>query len=190
MDNNLQRLTVQELLKLPEIKANDIEHLSESERSEIEKDIAERINNGTPGERDRAINQGWHIMTNSTKNSLWNQNHKRIIMVIHEYLTEYGTLPGASAIAEKTNISRQTATKHLNEFKNSKFYTSIQQQFDAVTENVMMVVYRQAMKGDLKACRLFLEVTGNLNKSRAGTYIDKQQNNNFYDQNNQNDTLK
>lgn len=34
-----------------------------------------------------------------------------------------------------------------------------------------------AVKEDIRACKLFLEVAGGINKSNVGTYIDKQLNN-------------
>ena len=34
------------------------------------------------------------------------------------------------------------------------------------------------MKGDIKACKLYFELVGEMNKVSTSTYIDKQQNNN------------
>jgi hypothetical protein len=45
--------------------------------------------------------------------------------------------------------------------------------------NVLSLVYKIAMHGDLKACKLYLEATGAVTKQKIGTFIDKQQNNNY-----------
>ena len=44
-----------------------------------------------------------------------------------------------------------------------------------LNSKVLDVVYKISMTGDIKACKLFLEATGEMIK--ASTYIDKQQNN-------------
>ncbi len=43
--------------------------------------------------------------------------------------------------------------------------------------NVLQIVYQLAMNGDLKACKLYFEIIGEINRNTPSTYIDKQQNN-------------
>ena len=49
------------------------------------------------------------------------------------------------------------------------------EQYKILHSKVLDVVYKISMTGDIKACKLFLEATGEMIK--ASTYIDKQQNN-------------
>ena len=48
------------------------------------------------------------------------------------------------------------------------------EQYKILHSKVLDVVYKISMTGDIKACKLFLEATGEMIKAR--TYIDKQQN--------------
>jgi hypothetical protein len=84
-------------------------------------------------------------------------------------------MPVMKSLEDKTNLSRQTITKHLKEYKESELFKDYKEQYKMLHSKVLDVVYKISMTGDIKACKLFLEATGEMIK--ASTYIDKQQNN-------------
>ena len=52
-----------------------------------------------------------------------------------------------------------------------------EQKLGFMASNVLALVFKMAVNGDLKACKLFLEYSTDRMPSTIGTYIDKQQNN-------------
>lgn len=63
-----------------------------------------------------------------------------------------------SRIASGTRLSRQTVHKHFKEYASSAFYQEQHDQFKIMKDKVLAMVFQIAKQGNIKACRLFLEM--------------------------------
>ncbi len=180
MKNNnqgLHKYTLSEILKQDIITKEQYFQMTEEDQHELLR-IANQYQQDLKGTaRDEHYKKFWELIPKDNRSSLWESNHVRIINSIHKDLIDHGSMPTVTRLQELTGISRKTIYKHLKEYKQSEFYQNIKDEFQMLHSQVLKVVYRMAMREDIRACKLFLEVTGDINKSNIGTYIDKQQNN-------------
>lgn len=99
-----------------------------------------------------------------TENELtWELNHAKIAGVIARHVSEHGSLPAKSIIAEATGLSRETVYKHIKAFAENPGEQNTLNSFSVMTEHVVASVLRAALQGDLNAARLFLQNTKSLN---------------------------
>ena len=96
------------------------------------------------------------------KEMVWENNHRKITNQIAAYLDYYGTMPTKSVIAEETGLSRETVRKHLKSFAAEPIEAGETEEFSAMTGRVMGNVLNAAMRGNLKAAKLFLDTTRGL----------------------------
>lgn len=177
-EKSLQKLTVSELMKKEIITKEELNSLSKDEQSELKEKLNDLILNSTGTKKDRAYKKTWELVDNETKNSLWEFNHVKIINTIHNELVNNFAMPTTSTLEGLTGISRQTISKHLKTFKDREFYGLQEQQFKIMKYSILKKLFKMSMEGDVKACKLYLEATGETNQNiRANQYIDKQQNN-------------
>ena len=177
-EKSLQKLTVSELMKKEIITKEELNSLSKDEQSELKEKLNDLILNSTGTKKDRAYKKSWELVDNETKNSLWEFNHVKIINTIHNELVNNFAMPTTSTLEGLTGISRQTISKHLKTFKDREFYGLQEQQFKIMKYSILKKLFKMSMEGDVKACKLYLEATGEANQNiRANQYIDKQQNN-------------
>ena len=135
-------------------------------------------------ERDKFMKKIWQIIPSNTRNNLWESNHHKIIMHLHNEITKNRYIPSIGKLEELTKLSRPTITKHLKEYKNSDLSNGYKETFSILSSQVMRTVYSLAIQGNVQACKLYLEAIGELNSSKISTYIDKQQNNHHTENNN------
>ena len=174
-ENSLQKLTVSELIKCEIIPKTDFDSLPKEERTELIAIMNETFHESKGKKRDEILLQMSEIMKPETKNAHWEYNHETILLKMHKYIMDYGRMPLIRDLEISTDLSRQTITKHLKEYKESDTFKDYKEQYKILHSKVLDVVYKISMTGDIKACKLFLEATGEMIK--ASTYIDKQQNN-------------
>lgn len=180
-ENSLQKFTVSELLELKEIQIEDFNKLSKDEQTELFQIFVEKLN--TKGvQKDKILKQMWNVLNDNQKNNVWEFNHEKILCELHNYLNEEGKMPMIRDLVHLTDLSRQTIHKHLKEYKESILFNDFKEQYRLLHTKVLDVIYKASMQGDIKACKLFLESTGQMIK--ANTYIDKQQNNHHTENNN------
>ena len=110
-------------------------------------------------EREKFLKQVDEILTEETKNNIWENNHLSITQYLNQYLCDYGQMPNKTIIARGTGLSRATIHKHFKEYQNSEIYKEQNGQFKIMRDKVIAMVFQIAKQGDIKACRLFLEVT-------------------------------
>lgn len=174
----LQKLTVSDLLKVKEIQKDDFDKLTNDEKDELFDVFNDKVYNLQGYERDKAIRQISNIMSEDSKKTIWEHNHELILLEMHKHIINHGRMPLMKDLETITGLSRPTITSHLKDYKESELYMQYKEQYHALHTKVLDVVYKLSMSGDMKACKLFLEATGQLN--RASTYIDKQQNNSIH----------
>lgn len=128
-------------------------------------------------EKEEIYKKVWNILDENVKNSIWEYNHESILQKMHNHLIENGRMPLMRDLENSTGLSRQTITKHLKEYKECQLYNDYKEQYKMLHSKVLDIVYKVSLTGDIRACKLFLEATGEMVKNNTTTFIDKQQNN-------------
>ncbi|PQA90697.1 hypothetical protein B0A69_20440 [Chryseobacterium shigense] len=179
---SLQKFTTFEqkkdfIFQLKEINKEDLEILNDDEKTEFYQLLTERFNKLKGDENAEFLNQIWNITPAITRNIIWESNQNTITSTISGLMQDYGRMPTASEIAIKSELSRQTVTKHLKEYAKQPQYNEIVEQFKFMTSKVLAKVFKFAVNGDMSAAKLYFNVVGALNQNNQNTFI---QNNNNY----------
>jgi hypothetical protein len=141
-----------------------------------------RLNEFKGEEYDKLLKQIDPILHESSKNALWENHHLQITQFIATYIDEYGAMPNKTKIADGTRLSRNTIHKHFKAYQQLDIYKGQHEQFKIMRDKILAKVYQYATRGDVKACKVFLEFTGGLNNN--GTSTQNLTQNNFIQVNN------
>ena len=155
------------LLSLEKITPSDLELLSQPVIKRFLEIISEKFNTLKGTERDKFYNKIEPITTDKTKNEMWESNHFQITCAISTLMQEYGRMRSKTELAAKTELSRQTIHKHLNEYSNHSQYLGEVEQFRFMTSKVLAKVFKFAVNGDMRAAKLYFNVMGNLNNGQT-----------------------
>jgi AraC-like DNA-binding protein len=182
-ENNLQKLTdtetqVNEVLALEQITPSDIDKLDSATSSHLLKLLNEKLNTLKGTDLDMLCKKIEPILSQTTKNQLWESNHVQITQAVSNLLNKYGRMPTKAEIAQETELSRQTIHKHFKEYAAHPLYLGELEQFRFMTSKLLATVYSFALRGDTGAAKLFFNVMGYLNNGQApnGTTIQNQNN--------------
>lgn len=181
-EKSLQKFTIAEskindLLELEQIAPKDIESLTEVEKSQFFVLITEKFKGLKGNERDEFLKKLELIISDTTKNQLWESNHVQITGAISNLMQEYGRMPSKTELATKTELSRQTIHKHLKEYRDHPIYLGQIEQFRFMASRVLAKVFAFAINGDIRAAKLYFEIIGNPgNSSSLNTVINTQNN--------------
>ncbi len=143
-----------DLLKLEKIERHHLDILDPTEKVEFLQLIHSKIPELHEEELDRYMEQTSALLD---QNEVWEFNHRKIEVIIERYIKETGVIPTTATIAYHTKLSRPTVRKHLTAINNSP------NQQDQTSSMAMMVprvignVLKQALKGDLKASKIYLD---------------------------------
>lgn len=180
---SLQKVTetdikIKTLLALKQIAIKDLEIFNDSEKEKFFTELSEMLNNLHGVEKDKLLNKVYPIISQSSKNQLWESNHNQITWAISTLTQEYGRFPSKTEIANKTELTRQTIHKHLKEFISHPQYIEQQEQYRFMASKVLAKVFYFAVNGDMKAARLYFDVIGKFNdlQSSNNTFIQNQNN--------------
>jgi len=159
---SLQKLTetqnkVEWLFSLNKVTYEDLKQLSESENKEARRLMNEKITTLKDVAKERFIEQFIGVWDEETRNRLWENNHSSILWAISSLMQDGNRMPSAGEIAAKTNLSRNTVSKHLKDYKNNALFLEQKEQFAFMFDRVMTTVYNMAVQGDIRACSLYLE---------------------------------
>jgi hypothetical protein len=127
--------------------------------------IIEKLQELKYKERDRLEEQTINLFEEDFKNQIWERNHILIVAEISNYMNKYGMMPSNNNIVDNTGLSRQTVHKHLKEFLRHSTNLDQIQKFRIMTERVLTVVFKEAIAGNMKAARLYLESVNNSTES-------------------------
>ncbi len=86
------------------------------------------------------------------------------------------SFPSRIEVAYKTGLSRQTVNKHLRSYQGSKEFKQKQEEYTVMREKLLSKIYVFAVEGNMKAARLFFEITSN-GQTAAAPGVTNQQNN-------------
>ena len=115
-------------------------------------------------------------MPEDVKNQLWEINHNRITYAIATLIQECGRMPSKNEIAERSELSRQTIYKHINDYATHPQYLQQVEQFRFLSEKVLAKVFYFAVNGDMSAAKLYFNVVGLTGQSANNTLIQNQNN--------------
>lgn len=152
------------LLAQNKITVKDLEELNQFEREYFNETCTQTLQNLSGLERDKFLDKVSLIISPNTNAGVWEQNHASISIAIADYIQQYGSMPAKSFIAEQTGLSRQTVTKHFATYKSQPEFIAQMEQFQFMSPKVLANVMRKAIKGDIKAARLYFEMVGNPNQ--------------------------
>jgi len=179
---SLQKVTeseikINEIIALKQITVNDIEPLTADEYNRFYCVLTEMINKLKGDERDEFIKRVELILPKSMKNQLWEYNHNQITYAISTLMQELGRMPSKNEIAVKSELSRQTIYKHMNDYASHPQYLQQIEQFRFMTSKVLARVFQFAVNGDVAAAKLYFNVMGNLNGQLSNNTLIQNQNN-------------
>jgi len=174
LEQPLQKLTEFEefLSKKKKLTREDYRALSREDQKGLGKLVMERINTLKGEDHDAFVEKVIDSVADKTafRNQMWEHNHANIAVMISKFIFDHDRLPTKNELAEQTKLSRQTIAKHLAEFAGSEFYQEERSKFKILADRVMAQVYQHACQGNVKAARLFFEITGTLGKTNTNNY--------------------
>ncbi len=100
------------------------------------------------------------------RNKTWEENHTAIIKAIDKLIFKNERLCSVTEIADFTGLSRNTVYKHLGSFEDGKLMIENVEQCKFLSSKVLAKVMELAVGGDLRACRLALQIVGVLGTSK------------------------
>lgn len=166
-----------QLWELKQITHEALDILTNDERSVFLDEVNAKLAIITGIKRDRLIKQFEPIFDTETKNQLWEYNHAQITSAIATLMQEQGRMPSKIDLANKTGLSRPTIDKHLKEYTANPLYIQEIEQFKFMTSKVLAKVFKFAVNGDIRACKLYLEFMGNSNLQPINNTLIQNQNN-------------
>lgn len=170
------RKKIDSLLALNKITVNDIAGLSPSERNKFSQKITKLLATLKGEEKDDLIEKIDLITEPETKNTIWEQNRLAVTGTITAYIRKYGLMPTKITVAEQTGLSRQTVAKHFKEYRRHTEFAAEEEQFKYMENTILANVFKYASNGDMRAARLYFEMTGALDKRRNSTVVNAQNN--------------
>jgi AraC-like DNA-binding protein len=164
---SLQKLTdfekkTNELFELRKIQPDDLSRFSQEELEQLRETISEKLNNLKGEELDVVMDKLDPILSQQTKNEIWENNHRRIIQEITTFVDDYGRMPLKIDLAQRVGLSRQTLHKHFKEYKDKPLYSDHLETFRFMTEKLIAKMFQFALKGDVKAGRLYFDMIGQM----------------------------
>ncbi|HTB07955.1 MAG TPA: hypothetical protein VK806_13475 [Bacteroidia bacterium] len=97
------------------------------------------------------------------RNRTWEENHQKIIAVISKNMEYHRRLPPTiTEISKATGLTRRTIYQHLKEYSTHPAYKQRSEMFEAMQFEVLMEICGQAIGGNMKAAKLYLELTGKM----------------------------
>jgi hypothetical protein len=144
-----------ELMKLDRIELHHLEILTPAEKAQFLEEVHATIPLLTGKEFDHYIEQTKALMDND---EIWELNHTRIAIAIERYVGQYKVAPSAAGLAALTNLTPKTIRKHMAMFRSSPVTKDQSDAIGMMIPRVMAVLLDQAVKGDVRAGKAFLDV--------------------------------
>jgi hypothetical protein len=169
---DLQKVTdlekkTEALLKLNKVSRDDLNGLTKEELSHFTRTTTERINNTEGEELDLLLEKVDPILSQHTKNELWEHNHRKIIQAISTFIDDYGRMPLKMELVQQVGLSRQTIHRHLKEYKENLLHSEYLDQFEFMTPKLVAKMFQFAIRGDVKAGRLYFDMVGALGAGKV-----------------------
>ena len=174
LPSNIENILSQ-ILDNDKLSIDDLFNLSDEERKKIETVLTAGYLTLAGNDRDKFVDHTEEVLSEGSRNEIWERNHFCILNVISWQANSQGRIPTIKEICEETQLSRVTVTKHLKEYYESDTYREKENVYKFLREKLITKVYGFAYDGNMRAAKIFMDATANLND--PGTKIQNQQNN-------------
>ena len=144
------------LLSLEKIEHRHLEALSADDKTAFMDMIYRKLAIYTDRRRDTLMQKTMAILD---KDFIWEHNHAKIIKAIKFHTKEFGTIPTKSELAAECCLSRKTIHEHLRNFNGNEAWEDQKGAVDILNRNIMGTVIKAALRGDLRAAKLYFETT-------------------------------
>jgi hypothetical protein len=159
-----------ELLKLEKIERHHLDILTAAEKAEFLQLIHDKFPYIHGEELDRYVEQTSALLD---KNEIWEFNHSKIAIIIERYVKETGKMPTTADIASAAKLTRTTVKKHLAAYTTSPNLSDQNNGIGMMLPRVMGGVLRQALHGDLKAAKIYMDAATKQTGAPAATVINQ-----------------
>jgi hypothetical protein len=181
-EKGLQKLTdskpkIAQLLAIKQLKYKDLEILNDEEQNEFWEFLNLKLRELKGEELDEFLQRVERITPRKTRNDLWERNHAIITEALNLGISLYGRMPTKLELEQQTELSRQTINKHLKEYSTHPIFIEQTERLRFLTSDLIARLFHFAVKGDMRAARLFLEVTGSINGQQSNNTFIRNQNN-------------
>ena len=173
--SKLNRLIIREYI-LPE----DVSGFSTAQREQIKTALIKKLETCEPKEKHALVEKIAMVSNDpELKKDVWEMNHQKVVNAISAHLTEYGFLPTQTTLAKQTGLSRQSIAMHLKAYRDQPAFTDHLEQLKLMKFTVLERVLAQAVSGDLKAAKIFIDAVDKTEERPSTTTSNtiKQQNN-------------
>ncbi len=93
------------------------------------------------------------------KEFIWEHNHTKIMKAMKAYTKANGTVPSKAYLATTCNLNRKTVHEHLKAFNGNEAWADQNDAINIMSQDIMGTVIKAALKGDLKAAKLYFDTT-------------------------------
>ncbi|WP_395043655.1 hypothetical protein [Flavobacterium sp.] len=148
------------------ITQEDIARLNLRERELLSYEVSQRLGSiYNSQEYELEAKKYENVLIEKSRNRSWDSNHARIKSTIENLLEERGSMPTITELASITSLSRQTISKHLEQFEMGEYLKEEMQMFNIMFSNLMVALYQSGKEGNINAIKLFAEI---LEKRNSG----------------------
>ena len=171
--------TFEELLCLEKITPHHLEVLNPDDRKTFIRLVYMATNAAKQETLDYIQEKTADLLSETTKQDVKEYNYVIISNAVSNFLSNNGRMPTKVEIAMQTGLSRKTVHKHLKDYSASSRVEDQVQQYRLMTPTVIDSVIRAALRGDMKAAKIFLDSVGKLTQlitPGASTIINQQNN--------------
>lgn len=159
----------EQLLQLPKIERHHLDVLTPIEKGDFLKMVHARIPSLQGEELDYYVAQTSALLD---QHEIWEFNHRKIEAIIERHVQQTGGMPGTTEIAMATKLSRPTVRKHLTAMNTPAQASDQTNSIALMVPRVMGAVLKQALRGDLKAAKIYIEGASRQKETR-GTVINQ-----------------
>lgn len=178
--NDKKHAEVERLMQddYPFVTQIDIERLSKEDKRLLVRLVSEKLKHGDRFGREeylRSAEKYENVLELKSRNRRWDSNHSRIQKEIRYYLENWGRIPSMSELSSETDLSRQTISKHLEDFELGDYNKEQMQIFNILFNDLLVVLYQKGMDKDISAIKLYAEILEKRNVGNNTINIKNQQ---------------
>jgi hypothetical protein len=182
--NSLQKFTdndsVEAILRsVHRLTPEHISLLSRDKKDELAYAIRHKLRYLQGDEYDAFYFKIQGVMTDKFKNVTWDRNHAKIKLIIRQYVLQHRRMPTVTEIADITQMSRVTISKHLKDFELLDYDKEQTQMLKIMFGELMGQILAKAIAGDFASTKLFAEIMMKSGDNTSTIFKAKNQQNNI-----------
>lgn len=166
----LQKVTkAVQILQMGKFGKKEFAYLKQLNKIELGNLIAAQCKKLPNEKRLDFLNCLWPVLDCETRRQTYEYNHLRIKQEIHNGIINDKSVPAINEISARTHLSRKTIYKHLKSIDTSKYYLEERLKEKMISMSLKDKVLSMAMQGDIKAARLYFQLTGTIKQTGTET---------------------